>query len=64
MQHGFGEVKRKLPVNRPKMVAMPDDLLLVRDFVTVKQDATTASISFDDDQIADQRHGRDRIAAR
>ena len=34
-------------------VAMPDDLLLVRDFVTVKQDATLASISFDDTSVAD-----------
>lgn len=34
-------------------VAAEDDLLCVEEFVTVKQDATAASISFDDEAVAD-----------
>lgn len=34
-------------------ISTADDLLLMEDFVTVKQDVTVASISFDDDAVAD-----------
>jgi len=34
-------------------ISAVDDLLLMEDFVTVKQDATVASISFDDEAVAD-----------
>ena len=34
-------------------IAPPDDLLLVEEFVTVKQEATAVSISFDDAAVAD-----------
>jgi len=34
-------------------ITEPDDLLYVMDFVTIKQDATVASISLDDEAVAD-----------
>lgn len=34
-------------------ITEPDDLLCVTDFVTIKQDATVASISLDDEAVAD-----------
>ena len=34
-------------------ITEPDDLLYVTDFITIKQDATVASISLDDDAVAD-----------
>jgi hypothetical protein len=34
-------------------IANPNDLLLIEDFVTVKQTATAASINFDDESVAD-----------
>ena len=34
-------------------ITSPDDLLLVEDFVTVKQAVTMASVSFDDESVAD-----------
>ena len=34
-------------------IANPNDLLLIEDFVTVKQVATAASINFDDESVAD-----------
>ena len=34
-------------------ITQPDDLLCVTDFVTIKQDATVASISLDDEAVAD-----------
>ena len=34
-------------------ITEPDDLLYVTDFITIKQDATVASISLDDEAVAD-----------
>ena len=34
-------------------VTEPDDLLYVTEFITIKQDATIASISLDDTAVAD-----------
>ena len=34
-------------------ISAADDLLLIEDFVTVKQDVTVASVSFEDDAVAD-----------
>jgi len=34
-------------------ISNADDLLLIEDFATIKQDATMASISFDDEAVAD-----------
>jgi len=34
-------------------ITQPDDLLCVTDFVTIKQDATVASISLDDEAVSD-----------
>jgi len=34
-------------------IASPDDLLLIEDFITVKQVATAASINFNDEAVAD-----------
>ena len=34
-------------------ISKPDDLLFVHDFLTVKQEVTVASVSFDDEAVAD-----------
>ncbi|MBA7577969.1 hypothetical protein ES708_19825 [subsurface metagenome] len=34
-------------------ISATDDLLLMEDFITIKQDVTMASVSFDDESIAD-----------
>jgi hypothetical protein len=44
-------------------VTQADDLLFVREFVTVKQEVTAISVKFDDEAVADLHTGRSRQKA-